>query len=99
MASIGVISEHKLSAWGHPVPGGGRQAIRGVDPLKAPRRRIGVWLTHRRHGVWLTDRDLAPARGLRVNGQHRSRYLNISFRLGGAPFPGESARPSGVWIR
>ena len=27
------ISEYKLSAWGYPVPGEVRQAIRGVDPL------------------------------------------------------------------
>jgi len=40
--------EHQLSAWGDPLPGGARQAIRGVGPLKAPRRRIGVWLTDRR---------------------------------------------------
>ena len=24
--------------------------------------------------------------------------MNISYRLGGTPYPGESARPSGVWI-
>ena len=69
-----------------------RQAIRAVDPLKAPRRRIGVWLTHRRLGVRLTDRRLAPARGRRANGQHQSRYLNISFRLGA---PRSRGRPPG----
>ena len=25
--------------------------------------------------------------------------MNISYGLGGTPYPGESARPSGVWVR
>ena len=75
------IFQHQLSAWGDLLPGGVRQAIRGVgvDPLQAPRRRIGVWL-RKGVGVWLKSKppeDAGPRRPEPRTGS-QSKVCNVN---------------------